>query len=399
MADVWFRKLGFSRNPFSIKPAAFSYELFGPNVDAVLSGIGGGKVLFVEAPIGHGKTTLLKSIISRFGGQKKVIYAHAVPSQNIEVKELLKRSSLASFITGNLPSGMILVVDEAQNLLEDSSAQIMEFYKNGNIKSVVFFGTKYPDNGFAGELRAMMNGNLVRLSRPTPEQAISIIRSRVGNLPLISNEVILMAYRKAQGNPRRLLQVCEDMCRAAIEEGRLSVSPSKMLDVSPFPTAEEPAARKAWVGKAVRKKPGLRSRKKAAARPIASATSKPQQTVFHKPAEVEPMAYVSSTSESAMGGMAMETRIAPAVAVPVSKLARKLKRNASAAAKPRKAGKSVVAAAVAKKSSGSGPAKKAPAGTSKKARLPKPVANAAVDVSDSSNESGHYWGEFMGMQK
>lgn len=370
MADVWFRKLGFGRNPFAIKPAAFSYELFGPDIKGVLSGIEDGKVLFVEAPLGHGKTTLLKGIINRFGGRRKVVYVHAVPSQSIEVKELLKRSSLANFITGSLPSGMVLVVDEAQNLMEDSSAQIMEFYKSGNIRAVVFFGTSYQGSSFAGELKAMMNGNLVRLSRPTPEQAVSIVRSRIGSLSLLSNEVILMAYRKAQGNPRRLLQICEDMCRAAIEEGKLSVSPSKMLEVPPFPEKEETAARKS--GKAVSKKPELRSRKKLAA-----------SAVFHKPAEVTPVTYVSSTSESAFRGAGVETKIVPAVAVPVSKPARKLKKRVSTAAKYKRAGK---------KSSAS-------ASSRKKSRLPKPVVKAVVDASDSSSESGHYWGEFMGMQK
>ncbi|MBI2176271.1 hypothetical protein HYU40_02885 [Candidatus Woesearchaeota archaeon] len=369
MADVWFKKLGFGSNPFSIKPAAFSYELFGQNIGEVISGIDTGKVVFVEAPLGHGKTTLLKSIISRFGGRRKVIYAHAAPSQDIGVKELLKRSSLANFITGSLPSGMILVVDEAQNLLEGSSSEIVEFYKSGNIKSVVFFGTKYPDNGFKGELRAMMNGNLVRLSRPTPEQAISLIRSRIGNLPLISNEVILMAYRKAQGNPRRLLQVCEDMCRSAIEEGKFSVPPSKMLNVAPFATAEEPAVEKSR--RVVRKKPRL-ARRSVAAKPAAPV-------VFHKPPEVEPVTYVTSVSESALGGAVTETKVVPAAAAHAPKHARKLRKKASAAAV----------------------AKKSPARKRKKSVLSKPIAKAAAaaDVSDSSSESGHYWGEFMGMQK
>ncbi|MBI2581475.1 hypothetical protein HYV85_06775, partial [Candidatus Woesearchaeota archaeon] len=221
MADAWFRKLGFGRNPFSVKPAAFSYELFGVNVDSVLSGIEDGKVIFVEAPLGYGKTTMLKSIIHRFGGRKKVIYANILPSEKADIKDLLKRSSIANYITGSLPKGMILVADEAQNILPESSAEIMEFYKGGNLKAVVFFGTRYSQDGFTDEIRAMMNGNIVRLSRPTPEQAISIVRSRIGNLPILSNEIILSAYQRANGSPRRLLQMCEDLCRAAVEKGRL----------------------------------------------------------------------------------------------------------------------------------------------------------------------------------
>src|SRR3989338_5463576 len=116
MADLWFRKFGFSRNPFSIKPAAFSYDLIGAGIDGVLSGIEEGKVLFVEAPLGYGKTTLLKGIIHRYGGKRKVVYAHALHSEKLDVKGLLKRSSIASFITGSLPKGMIMVVDESQNI-------------------------------------------------------------------------------------------------------------------------------------------------------------------------------------------------------------------------------------------------------------------------------------------
>src|SRR3989338_9348015 len=159
MADLWFRKFGFSRNPFSIKPAAFSYDLIGAGIDGVLSGIEEGKVLFVEAPLGYGKTTMLKGIIHRFGGRKKVIYANVLPSEKVDVRDLLKRSSIANYITGNLPAGMILVVDEAQNMMPGNSAEVFEFYRSGNVRAVVFFGTMYGQDGFVDEIRAVMNGN------------------------------------------------------------------------------------------------------------------------------------------------------------------------------------------------------------------------------------------------
>ncbi len=250
MADVWFRKVGFSRNPFNIKPAAFSYELFGISLDGVLSGIEEGKVLFVEAPLGYGKTTMLKGIIHRFGGRKKVIYANVLPYEKVDVKSLLKRSSIANYVTGNLPMGMILVVDEAQNMMPGNSAEVFEFYRSGNVRAVVFFGTRYNQDGFTDEIRAMMNGNVVRLSRPTPEQAISIVRSRIGNLPILSNEIILSAYQRANGSPRRLLQICEDLCRAAVEKGKLSVSEEEVYVSIPEPSQAKKAAKTANAVKA-----------------------------------------------------------------------------------------------------------------------------------------------------
>ncbi len=240
LADVWFRKLGFSRNPFNIKPAAFSYELFGISLSGVLSGIEEGKVLFVEAPLGYGKTTMLKGIIHRFGGRKKVIYANALPSEKVDVKDLLKRSSVANYITGNLPQGMILVVDEAQNMMPGNSAEVFEFYRSGNVRAVVFFGTKYSRRGFVEGLNSVMNGNVIHLSSPTPEQAVSLVRGRIGNLSILSDDTIRAAYSRAKGNPRRLLQVCDDLCRYAFEFGEL---PAEQTPATPVVAAEKRSIR------------------------------------------------------------------------------------------------------------------------------------------------------------
>lgn len=359
VADIWFRKLGFSRNPFSIKPAAFSYELYGLGIDGVLSGIDEGKALFVEAPLGYGKTTLLKSIINRYGGKKKVIYAHALPLEKLDVKGLLKRSSIANYLTGSIPAGVILVVDEAQNIQADSSAEIEEFYKSGNIRAVVFFGTKYPGSAVASGFGKVLNGNVIRLSRPTPEQAISIVRERVGSLPLISNEDILSAYRRAQGSPRRLLQICEDFCRGVVE-GRKPVS-------------VEPAARPV---KAVRK-PKARS-KKAVRVPAMANISKTESVPVRKPELVAPVGDVSSTLDSSSS-----IEISP----PAAGIRKAVKPKAkSAPGKKKKPGR-----------------KKAPKAGVKYAVTVAPGAPRKTkplpDKSDESSKEGVYWGEFMGMQK
>ena len=369
MADVWFRKLGFSRNPFSIKPAAFTYDLFGVNSSGVLSGIEDGKVLFVEAPIGYGKTTLLKSIVNRFGGKRKVIYAHALDSEIIDVKSLLKRASLANFITGSLPEGMILVVDEAQNVMPETSAEIMQFYKSGNIRAVVFFGTKYSMDAFVEELGKMMNGNVIRLSKPTPEQAVSIIRSRIGNLPVLSNNAITWAYRRAQGSPRQLLQICEDICRSAVEKGDSSVSEAELTSsysessenvssaieleeesesVSSTPASfvsNEPVSEATSV--VSKKQPGVRARQKAAVK--ATATAKPSI----KPAK-------------------------------------------QAATKPK-----VHAAKAEKvpKAKASKPASQQHHRAEAKGRKAKSSSKQPAEAPQDSNPQGSYWGEFMGMQK
>lgn len=341
--DVWFRKYGFSRNPFSIKPAAFSYDLFGSSINAVISSIDEGKVIFVEAPLGYGKTTLLKSIIHRYGGRRKVVYAHALPSAKLDVKGLLKRSSFANIITGSLPTGMILVVDESQNIRNDSVSEITEFYGSGNIRSVVFFGTKYETGAFSGSLS--INGNVLRLPKLTPEQAISMVRGRIGNLPLLSNDDILSAYRQAQGSPRRILQICEDMCRASsngVTTSELISQPSEEVSV-----------------KASSKK-GVKKKRKVAKKLQADAQIVPSAAQLSSVSST-PLAQPLDTAEERP---VIKLRLKRPEAKHVRKQARKKARKAYAVR----------------------PAGKSKSGISKTVNAP-------------DSDEGIYWGEFMGMQK
>ena len=368
MADAWFKKLGFGRNPFSIKPAAFSYELFGVNVDVVVSGIEGGKVLFIEAPLGYGKTTMLKNIIHRFGGRKKVIYANIPPSEKVDVKDLLKRSSIANYITGNLSKEMILVADEAQNILPENSADILEFYRSGNLKAIVFFGTRYSQDGFVDEIRAMMNGNIVRLSRPTPEQAISLVRNRIGNLPILSNEMILSAYQKANGSPRRLLQFCEDLCRSTVEKGRLSVSEQELSESAP---AKRAAATE--LVKTIRKR---RKEKKMISKPRPRRRAV-QKIAAYKAANPIAVSSVSSTAAAAE----IATSVTEQILQPKTKAAKLKKANANKTKKP-----------LRKKQH-----------KNKKAKQPEQTKSSAAAkyaaTTKVESTEGVYWGEFMGMQK
>ena len=401
MVDVWFKQLGFSRNPFSIKPAAFTYELFGVNSDSLISGIEDGKMLFVEAPIGFGKTTLLKSIVHRFGGKNKVVYAHALPSEKLDVKDFLKRASLANYITGTLAAGMILVVDEAQNIVAESSAEIMELYKAGNIRAVVFFGTRYSREAFASELGHLLNGNVIRLARPTPEQAVSLIRSRIGNLPVLSNNAILWAYKKAQGSPRQLLQVCEDICRSAVEKGRFSVSEQEFASAPRHEVASREPAKPAKPAK-----PARAAAKIAAASQQHAATAITQITP-----ELVTATSPSSISRTSTASLTLSDVPSPELLNQISfkKPSVSVKRRAAAPkpvvkaanqardAKPKVQAKKPSAPPKAAKSKASKQASHS-ADEPKKSRKQSSKASKPAEAAEAPPE-GSYWGEFMGMQK
>ena len=49
------------------------------------------------------------------------------------------------------------------------------------------------------------------------EDAIKLVRKRIGNLPLLSDEMIVEIFKKSKYNPRKLLANCEDVCKQAID--------------------------------------------------------------------------------------------------------------------------------------------------------------------------------------
>jgi hypothetical protein len=391
MADLWFRKFGFGTNPFTIKPAAFSFELFGVDTNGVISGIEEGKIIFVEAPLGFGKTTLLKSIIYRFGGKKKVVYAHALPSEKLDVKDLLKRSSVASFITGNLPSNMILLVDEAQHLMSESSAEILEFYKNGNIKAVIFFGTNYSKGLFVSEFEEALNGNVVKLSHPTPEQAISLVRSRIGNLPLISDDEILVSFRKADGSPRKLLQICEDICRAAAEGRPLEEIQIEAEEV-PVEVLEK---------KQKPKRKGVKHSKTPKYQPPSLENVPPKSETFEQTVILEKQKSAKKKARKHVVAAKVEIVKAPVKVGPVKLVAPE---QIAALVKPAtpavKVGKPVKKKHSEAKPTAKVASKSTKAIIHKKGSASKQVPEKKPKESEATeNTEGRYWGEFMGMQK
>ncbi len=237
----WYESYGFGSNPFSIKPAAFHDDIIGYELRDVFEKIDSGDVLFIKGKYGSGKTTILKHIIRRFGGKKQVIY-HSTSKGLLKLEKLLLNKSFANRLFKNLPYDMTLLVDEAQELSRDEAEEISRFYNEGNIKSVVFFGTVYKKNVFTQDFNASLRDNTMVLGELSNEHATELIRKRVGNIKLLPDEAILQIYQRAGSNPRKFLELCEDVCKYAFETGNEVVN-EEILEKF-FPNLKRKAARK-----------------------------------------------------------------------------------------------------------------------------------------------------------
>ncbi len=217
--DLWYRKVGFFSNPFSIKPGAFHDQVIGYDLREFLDRVEQGRVQFVKAGYGNGKTTILKHIVRRFGGQRKVAFVTCNISEGaFDTKRLLTGRSLFNKAFSIVPSGMILLVDEAQDITFAEAEEILHFYRNGNIKAVVFFGTDIRMKSFPKGLGALMKGNVLNLSGLSSDEAVEMVRKRIGNIRLLPAPVIRRLYSISGNNPRRLLEHCEDLCRHVVSK-------------------------------------------------------------------------------------------------------------------------------------------------------------------------------------
>lgn len=240
---IWYRELGYYSNPFSIKPAAFTDKVHGYEemINEIVTNIHASGLIFIEGDYGEGKTTILKRLINEFGGHGKVIYFSCNRiEQRLNVKKLLNdRYGVLGRVFDLQPKNMILLLDEAQVLDDKDYEKLMRYYESGNFLSVVFVGKQYDPTTVPERLRRLIK--VIRLEKLSSDEAIKLVRKRVGTLALLDDEVIAYVFAKSSQNPRLLLKNCEELCRLAFDRGDKKVT-AQMADklLGPKETAELP---------------------------------------------------------------------------------------------------------------------------------------------------------------
>jgi replication-associated recombination protein RarA len=230
---LWYREFGFHNNPFSIKPAAFDNLVIGYDLSEIYKRIDKGKFIFLEGKYGYGKTTILKKIISKYRGQKDIAYYNCNRSEEeINVEALLKgRYGFVARMFGKMPKNMILLLDEVEKLAVEDQKALHKFHTQGNIQSVVFFGSKFENASFSTEMKKLMVNNVIQLIPLSDKEAVDLVRQRVGNLKLLPDKIIKTVFKNSESNPRIMLENLEDLCRYAVENSEEVVTEDHLNQV------------------------------------------------------------------------------------------------------------------------------------------------------------------------
>ena len=245
--NLWWRKLGFYTNPFTIKPAVFDNKVFGQDkiLEELYYKIPAGTMSFIEGPLGTGKTTMMKHIISKFKGQGKVIFfsCNRIDSE-LNMEELLRgKYGFWGKLFGMMPKDMIVLLDEAQQLSPANTERIKYFFDQGHIKSAIVTGTDYETANLHQSVKERIgNDGLFKVKELTEEEAIALVRNRVGNSKIISDEIIRELWKMSSKIPRRLLQRLDAVFKYSVENSEAEI---KLEDLSRIlPAVKKPSVEK-----------------------------------------------------------------------------------------------------------------------------------------------------------
>ena len=262
MNSVWFRELGFFNNPFSIKPAIYSDQIVGYEeiVDEIAFNVLNKKMFFLEGEYGEGKSTILKRLINDFGGKKQVIYYSCNRMEaRLNVKELLNgRYGFWGKLFDMKPKDMILLLDEAQELGAKDYSKLYSYYQEGYLKSIVFVGKEFKKEEIDDNLKKVAKD--VKLRKLTDAEVVTLVRRRVGSLPLLTDDVIKTVYNHSDKNVRKMLKNCESLCKHAVNFGETKISDDMIKEVLGLKV--EKKVEKKPVVKKVEKKPEKKLEKK-----------------------------------------------------------------------------------------------------------------------------------------
>ncbi len=220
----WYSVFGFYNSPFNIKPAYFNYGLVGYDsiINELTHKIRAGSMVFIEGPLGSGKTSILKYISYKLRKEKEIIFFSCNQlDKQIDIASLL-HSRPWSFrkLFGLKPKAMALLLDEVQELSEENMERIKYFFDHDHIKSVVFAGIDYNNTNFSPSIKERIGNNVIKIPVLSFDNAVKLIRNRIGNWSLLSNEIIEELHILSNYNPRRLLHSCDEVCRQIVISGR-----------------------------------------------------------------------------------------------------------------------------------------------------------------------------------
>jgi len=211
----WYKKFGFNQNPLSIKPSE-NFELFFDNknlLEDVINAIGKKENIVLKGKLGTGKTSVLKKIIKKFGGSRKLYYYNAFSaSSSLDFDRVIKKAGGFFSRFFNLKSKeVVLFIDEASHLKDENIKELKNYL--GNYFKSVILASSDTNYKVPKELEESFN-QTIDFENFTQNDAYNLIKNRLGEdiyKEIFKDSDIKSIYQKNK-TPREFLLKCDSFC-------------------------------------------------------------------------------------------------------------------------------------------------------------------------------------------
>lgn len=225
----WYEELDFDENPFSTNPKKFAAQLSGMEtiLEDVFYRVAAGSMLFIEGKKGSGKSSILWNVIKKYRGRGKIIYVDCSQLEkelNIEKLLVNKHGFIRGRIMKRKPKNMILLLDNIDELSPRNSERVKYFFDQGYIHSVVFAGENYKKIKFSKSLKERIGGRIINTPVLEPYQAVSLVRNRIGDSDMISDEFIEDVFKSSGKDPFKFLQNLDSIFSFAVENNEEKIT-------------------------------------------------------------------------------------------------------------------------------------------------------------------------------
>ncbi|MBN2367654.1 ATP-binding protein [Candidatus Woesearchaeota archaeon] len=228
----WYEELDFDEDPFSADPRENHEKLVNVQelLEEIFYRIDSGSMLVVEGPEGSGKTTSLMMAARKFGGKKNVAYVDCkVLDTKLNITRVLQdRYGVFGRLFNKKPKNMIVLMDNVDYLTRQNTERLKYYFDQNYIKSIIFTTKSFRRAKFSDSLRDRIGKRVVKIPEFEEEDAIEMIRNRIGETELFNDELIKKIFKLSKGSPKTILKNCAKVTREAVSKGRNRV---QMIDL------------------------------------------------------------------------------------------------------------------------------------------------------------------------
>jgi Cdc6-like AAA superfamily ATPase len=218
---TWYEKYSWSSNPFELIPMPDTISGVEEIRKEVLEYINSDDCCLLTGEDGLGKTIILKWLESYPSPNTIPIYINTLGMSvdeilKINIDKMIKEKSGSSFF--GKKKKIIMLIDDANTLQPLIGKSIKRNFDEKTISSIVLASDTDALTNLEGNLLDLIGNRKIKLRPLTAEEAMGMIINRVRHKNPFEPGSLEPIFRKANFNPRKILELCEMIAKENSEK-------------------------------------------------------------------------------------------------------------------------------------------------------------------------------------